>query len=350
MSEFKLLLVEDNKEEIAVCKETIARYNDEKKREVELVESRSVDDAFDKLDSSFDGAIIDLKLAGEGGEGNRVIQRISESNLRIPVAILTGTPDAVDSDFVYFGVFTKGEAGAGYDSLLDRFWEIHDTGLTRIMGGRGVIEKTLNEVFRKNLLPHRAKWITYGARDSERTEKALLRHTISHLQQLLEEDEELCFPEEVYLTPPISESIRTGSLVRKMEDGKKHVVMNPACDLLIRKKGKIKTERILIVEIDSQEQLFPPASTGLSSEQKNNLKKAYENNFTLYFHWLPKTDSFEGGFMNFRKLASLPQEEFEVKYEKPMVQISPAFVKDIVARFSAYYARQGQPDIDADCL
>ena len=28
------------------------------------------------------------------------------------------------------------------------------------------------------------------------------------------------------------------------------------------------------------------------------------------------------------------------------IQISPSFVKDIVARFSSYYARQGQPNID----
>ena len=30
----------------------------------------------------------------------------------------------------------------------------------------------------------------------------------------------------------------------------------------------------------------------------------------------------------------------------PDLQISPPFVRDILARLSSYYARQGQPDID----
>ena len=34
----------------------------------------------------------------------------------------------------------------------------------------------------------------------------------------------------------------------------------------------------------------------------------------------------------------------------PSIQISPPFVKDIVARFSSFYSRQGQPTVDFDEL
>lgn len=347
MSAFRLLIVEDQEQELSVCRDTVARYKDEKQREVELVECRSVKEAFEKLDNSFDGAIIDLRLADEGDEGNQVVTRIAESHFRIPVAILTGTPDAADSDFAYIGVFKKGDPGAGYADLLDCFWGIHNTGLTRIMGGRGIIEKTLNKVFRENLLPQKNKWVAYGETDSSRTEKALLRHALSHLLQLLDDDGDRCFPEEVYLTPPLTDKIRTGSVVKEKSSNQKFVVMNPACDLVIRVNGECNTDRILIVEIDSQISLFPghPA-TGLSKSQKKDLEKAYKNNKSAYYHWLPRTDFFEGGFLNFRKLSSLSSEEFNERFEKPAVQISPSFVKDMVARFSAYYARQGQPDID----
>jgi CheY-like chemotaxis protein len=347
MSAFRLLIVEDNDQDLTTCRDTVARYRDEKQREVELVECRSVKEAFEKLDTSFDGAIIDLRLADQGDEGTQVVRRIEESHFRIPVAILTGTPDAADSDFAYIGVFKKGDPGAGYADLLDRFWGIHNTGLTRIMGGRGIIEETLNRVFRENLLPQKDKWVAYGETDSSRTEKALLRHALSHLLQLLDDDGDRCFPEEVYLTPPLTDKIRTGSVVKEKSGGQKFVVMNPACDLVIRENGECNTDRILIVEIDSQTSLFPghPA-TGLSSSQKKDLEKAYKNNKSAYYHWLPKTDFFSGGFLNFRKLSSLPSEEFNERFEKPAVQISPSFVKDMVARFSAYYARQGQPDID----
>lgn len=45
-------------------------------------------------------------------------------------------------------------------------------------------------------------------------------------------------------------------------------------------------------------------------------------------------------------ICELPYEKLLEAFENPSVQISSLFLKDIVARFSSYYARQGQPDID----
>lgn len=121
MNRFKLLLVEDNKQDRDVCKATIMRYQVQTQREIELVECDSLNDALDKLDNTFDGAIIDMKLAAQGNEGNQVIKIIEESKLRIPVAILTGTPDPVNTDFLHIGVFKKGEEGARYEDLFNLF-------------------------------------------------------------------------------------------------------------------------------------------------------------------------------------------------------------------------------------
>ncbi len=351
MSEFnelKLLLVEDDQQDRQNCIDCVNDFESEKNCKIELVLCENVDEAFSKLNGSFDGAIIDLKLGSQGHEGNQVIDKIEELHFRIPVAILTGTPDAADRDFAHIGIFIKGESGAGYADLLESFWSIHNTGLTRIMGGRGQIEVTLDQVFRKNLVPgrYRKKWGEYGEKDSSRTEKALLRHALSHLLQLLDDGGECYYPEEVYLAPPLTSQIRTGSIVKEKSSEMRFVVMNPACDLVIRGDGKCKTDRILTVAIDLQRELFPdyPAS-GLSNKQQGELKNAF-NNKKSYYHWLPKTDFFEGGFLCFRKLSTLTQEDFNERFDPPDVQISPSFVKDIIARFSAYYARQGQPEID----
>lgn len=347
MADFKLLLVEDDKQDLQTCRDCVKDFEQEKKCSIDLVECSGVNEALDKLDDSFDGAIIDLKLADDGDEGNQVLNGIKESHFRIPVAILTGTPDAADSDYANIGVFKKGDPGAGYADLLNNFWGIHNTGLTRIMGGRGKIEDTLNTVFLKNLLPQRRMWVAYGKEDATRAEKALLRHALNHLLQLLDDDGERCFPEEMYLHPPLIDKIRTGSVVKEKSSEQRFVVMNPACDLIIRKKGECNTDRVLIVEIDSQTSLFPDhPATGLSNSQKKELEKAYKNNKSTYYHWLPRTEFFEGGFLNFRKLSTLSSLEFNERFDKPAIQISPSFVKDMVARFSAYYARQGQPDID----
>ena len=218
------------------------------------------------------------------------------------------------------------------------------------MGGRGIIEQTLSQVFLENLLPQIDKWIHYGEDDSSRTEKALLRHTLNHLLQLLDDDADSCFPEEVYLHPPLNDDIRTGSLVKEKESGKWFAVMSPACDLVVREDGSRNTDRILIVEVDLGTTLFPWFDdTNLSNTRKGELKRAFGNNKSAYHHWLPKTDFFEGGFLNFRKLFTLEIEQFQEKFHiPPEIQISLSFVKDIVARFSSYYARQGQPDIDFD--
>ena len=354
MDSIKLLIVEDNDGDIADCRDAVVMYQEKKKRNVELVECKSVDKALKALDNSFDGAIIDLKLADQGDEGNQVIEEIEKSFFRIPVAIFTGTPANVSDDFIYIGVFTKGEIA--YKELFDRFWKIYDTGITRILGGRGLIEERLSEVFRKNLLPQQNKWIEYGEVDSNRTQKALLRHTLNHLSQLLDDDGDRCFPEEMYLSPPPplpdNIQIRTGSIVEEKQGDGRFVVLSPACDLVLR-NGSHNTDRILVVEVDPINTLFPwfKGDTGLSKTKKGDLKTAFNNNKNLYYHWLPETDFFPGGFLNFRKLSSLAIDEFSEKFKTPpKIQIAPSFIKDVIARFSSYYARQGQPDIDFDRL
>ena len=345
MSKLRLLIVEDDEQDLEACRDSVERYVDEKNRDIELVECKTLDEALELLDNSFDGAIIDLKLADEGDEGNQVIKKIEESFFRIPIAIFTADPGNSDytlnQEIMLLGVFQKRETQ--HDELLDRFWDIYDTGLTHIMGGRGLIEQRLNEVFLKNLRSQIQTWISYGKEDSERTEKALLRYTLNHLFQLLEEGDERCFPEEVYLHPPLSDNITTGSIVKKKSNNKSFVVLSPACDLVIRPNGEFKTDRILLVEIEEANDIAKDAKD-IGKKKRRSL---CANNEELYYHWLPKIKYFDGGFLNFRKLKTVDKINFCDEFETPSFQISPFFVKDIIARFASFYGRQGQPDIDS---
>lgn len=352
MSKLRLLIVEDNEQDLESFRDDLEDYTHEKQCDIDLVECKRLEEALNTLDNSFDGAIIDLRLDAQGDEGNQVVKKIAESFFRIPIAIFTANPGNWDDDLnekiMLIDVFIKGEI-ENYE-LLDRFWEIYNTGLTRIMGGRGVIEKNLSKVFLENLLTQIDTWISYGAEDPERTEKALLRYTLNHLFQLLEEDGERCFPEEFYLYPPVSEEITTGSIVKEETSDQSFVVLSPACDLVIRRNGEFKTDRILLVEIESEDNVVNAALDGITRtrSKKNKLRDVSNNNHTDYYHWLPEAYSFDGGFLNFRKLRTLNKTEFNEKFEKPSIQISPFFVKDIVSRFSSFYARQGQPDIDSE--
>ena len=354
MPEIKLMIVEDAESDLKVCRDSVETYQQKKNDEgvdltFELIECRTVDDALNKIDGSFDGAILDLKFSDGDDRGKDVLVRIKESFFRIPVIILTGTPDSIGdeerSDLVK--VLKKGEADYQKD-ILDVFFEIYNTGLTRIMGGRGKIEQTLNIVFLKNLLPQLQDWKIHGKEDPAKTERALLRFTLNHLVQILDDDEDQCFPEEVYIYPPLSDSLKTGSIVRKRGGEDLYVVLSPACDLVVRSDGNFKTDRILLVEVEEANSIIDAALNGITKKAKkeNKLKNVFGNNYTGYFHWLPKTYYFEGGFINFRKISTCTKDEFENAYNQPHIQISPHFVKDILSRFSSYYARQGQPDIE----
>ena len=351
MTSIKLLLVEDDPQDVSTCRNTVERYRQEKKRIVELVECRDLEEALHKLDNTFDGAIVDLRLGDDGDEGNQVIRWIKERCYRLPVAILTGTPRAADQEFPTIGVFKKGEIGSGYEDLIDRFWSIQQTGLTRILGGRGAIERRLAEVFSNNILPQIEKWETYGEADSTRTEDALLRHTLNHLIQLIDEDMERYYPEEFYLHPPPSESIRTGSILKAKENNQRYAVLSPDCDLVVRSNGKRNTDRFLLVEIVSPDVLYSwfhmQSLSSLSETKRNTAKRALENNGPRHYHCLPQTGVFPLGFLNFRSVSAVGVDHIGERFElPPEAQISPPFVKDIVARFASFYARQGQPDVD----
>ena len=358
MNTLRLLIVEDNGQDLRSLTNSVKRYLDEKKRHINLDICETFDDAMKKLDNSFDGGIIDLKLGNNGDEGNEVVKKIGESFFRIPIAIFAGNTDSWNSQMeekiMLIGVFKKTEIE--YYDLFDRFWDIFDTGLTRILGGRGKIENLLNKVYLKSLLPQMETWVSYGKQNSKRTEDALLRYALNHLLQLLEEGEERCFPEEVYLHPPLSSDITTGSIVKERTQNQWHVVLSPACDLFVHgDNGNFKTDRILVVNIERESSIVNNAlryvmemndCEDIQEEIENKLKEVSNNNHSFYYHWLPRTGFFEGGFLNFRKLETLKKRQFNNKFEAPLLQISPFFVKDIVARFSSFYARQGQPDID----
>ncbi|WP_336228051.1 hypothetical protein [Enterobacter kobei] len=356
MNNIDLLLVEDAKQDQESCIHAAEDYQEDHGCTINIKVCSNVEEALSALsESHFDGAIIDMRLAGHGNEGNDVIDRIKDTFRRIPVAIMTGTPDAAKTEgFPLINVYKKGEVL--YSEIIEEIYKIYKTGLTKIMGGKGEIEKNLSKIFITNLLPQRERWAEYGSADHVRTEKALLRHTLNHLIQLLDGDVDKCYPEEMYIWPPISTKINTGGIVKSRGSNEFYIILNPACDLAERSNGGCNTDRALLARIDSEDDFLEgelikrkvknPQIQSLNDKDKESALKFARQHKTFYYHWLPKTYFFEGGFVNFRKISTYTQEEFDSDFENPSCQISHPFLKDIVSRFSSYYARQGQPDIE----
>ena len=342
MTALQLLLVEDEDDFVSQYQDVLRDYIDNHGRNIEMRVCKTLAEARSSLNGSVDAAIVDLNLGKDTTDGGEVIDEIKEY-FRVPVAVLTGTPDDADTKPPVIGVFTKGEHG--FDDVLESLWQPYSIGLTRIMGGRGLLEEQLNKVFLRNLLPTLDAWIHYGHDNATRTERALLRYTLGHLVAGLDGDETPSYPEEIYLAPPLDNALTTGSLVKRKCDANYHVVMTPACDLVLR-NGRPKVQEIIVAEVISEETIYATLK-GNTRQKKQHKQNLTRNNYMYCYHWLPKSKVFDGGFLDFRRLHTVPLKGMEDEFERLDARIAPSFTKDIVSRFSGFYARQGQPVIEA---
>ena len=338
MSALKLLVVEDDETYVKQYKDVLRDYVEQHGRAIKMSFCRDLVEATTSLDTSMDAVVVDLNLGNDTTDGAKVIGNLKD-HFRVPVAVLTGTPDDADNEPPVIRVFTKGKHG--FDEVLDCLWWPYSIGLTRIMGGRGLLEEQLNRVFLRNLLPTLDAWIRYGHEDAERTERALLRYALGHLVADLDGDETPCYPEEVYLAPPLDGALTTGSLLKRKDDETFHVVMTPACDLVVR-GGKPKSDSIILAQVVPEETVYRALKAN-----EGRQKKLQRNNDKSCFHWLPNSNAADGGYLDFRQLQTVPLDRFEREFERLDARIAPGFVKDIVSRFSGFYARQGQPVIHA---
>jgi ActR/RegA family two-component response regulator len=340
----KLLLVEDDQGDRQGFEQSVARFNHENGTEFEVVSYGTMDETLDALDSSFDCAVIDMKLGDAGGEGNEILKALNEANVRMPVVILTGTPGEADEGFVHIEVLKKGEAD--HLEILEDFRQVHDSGLTKVMGGRGLLEQSLSRVFKSNLLSQKEAWKRYGQEDPKKSEKALMRHVMNHLISMVDMDEESCVPEEFYIHPPVDDTTRTGSVVQSKQNEDYYAVLTPLCDLTTRANGEINARKLMLCRIASFEDCvseLPPAKQ--NNKGRSALSDNLERNNKGSYHFLPKTEFFKGGYLDFEALTSVPKAKFPEQFSDPVLQISPAFIKDIIARFSSHFGRQGQPTL-----
>ncbi len=346
--DFKLMIVEDDADQLGIYRSGIDRFQDDHKLTITTVEAQTLERALQELDSSFDAAIIDLKLDTDTTAGDTLTKRIN-SFFRIPVFIVTGTPDNVNPDELKFcKVYVRTH---DIQDILGDIHNICDTGITRIMGGRGTLENAMRDIFWTHVVPGLDVWVSHSSRRSD-TEKALLRFVISHLVELLDDDDNPSYCEEMYIVPPLSDRLRTGAIVQHMTDQTYYVLLTPACDFVIRQNGDFKTDRILVCQIEPFAEIKEIALAGVTRKKRklSQMEVLLKNNFADYYHWLPKTHNFLGGFINFRKNHALTKEGYGEQFTQPLAQIAFPFVKDIVARYAAYYARQGQPDFDFETI
>lgn len=276
---YKILLVEDTKSDVKSCADSVDIMNRQNSDiQIEIDIASSYENALEKLNkdyANFAGVIIDIKLNGEN-TGNEIIEQII-NQYRLPVAVMTGTPDTILEEDSPIHIYKKGEDK--YQDIINNLIKTVNTGLFNVIGGKGIIETTMNQIFWRNLYPQAEMWEKLKEEGYE-TEKILLRFAISHIQELLDYEVPKYVTQEMYIKPPITEDINTGSIVKNKEDGIYYVVLSPPCDLAIH-DGKMKTDTVMICEIEPLEGISKEVIGEASSPKKKAkcLKKAITNNY-----------------------------------------------------------------------
>ena len=359
----KLFILEDDDKQGKIYLDAIADYYKKKSVEIVVELSKNLEGGLEKLKTAdYDAAILDLKLAGDDteGKGNKIIREIKQK-LRFPIFVVSGVLEELDADLreqnIFYKVYNRTEKTA--DELIDEIITIYNTGITKILGRKGKIEAALQDIFWKHIAKNMDYWKS-EIKNPEESERILLRHTLSYLSGYLEMDDAGTFlhfnPAEVYIIPPIIKNIFTGDILKNKTDSKLYVVLTPACDF-----AQCKAKDVVVAFIEDRDMeclaqqkiIFKKNDGTISVEQKKDaeeiIKKLLKNSHSHKYHFLPPTEQFRGGFINFQKISSIKLSEIPTSYDR-IASITEKFMKDIIARFSNYYARQGQPDFNIDEL
>lgn len=340
---YNFLLIEDSESDAQAFLDTVKRLNFSKNETIYSVEvAETYEKGIEKLNSNYNGVIIDIKL-NDDKNGNDIVKEILKK-YRLPIAVFTGTPDVRIDEETPIAIYIKGEAS--HETIINDLCEISDTGIYNVLSGTGILEEIMTQIYWKNLYPQMTIWREKRSQGIE-TEKILLRYAISHIQELIDNDVPAYVTEETYIVPPISNAIKTGGIYKEKHSKDYVIVLSPPCDLAIH-HGKIKTDRILVCEIEEQDvinKVLMEKGTN-ADKKKEHIRNGLNNNFTDYYHWLPGNSLFDGGYINFRKVLTYDPTEFGARFGNAKLKVQDYFVKSIMNRFSAYYARQGQPDFD----
>jgi len=261
---------------------------------------------------------------------------------RIPVVILTGTPMATNVHIMGVKIFDKAKGDESINEILDIFTNFSSIGITRIMGGRGAVDEALNNIFWENILPNLDVWEKYHS-DAE---KPLLRYIINHLMMLVD-DSSNYVPEEMYILSDASNNLeKTGSVLKDKTSSKYYINLSPACDI-----AQKQSEYVLLVELVNDRIIKEKQSEKKSEDNKKSSLFNFIKNNKGRYHFFPKSQIKTKNLLvlehmeaDFQRISNVQISDLNNEKYTYILSVAPLFLKDIIARFSLYYARQGSPD------
>lgn len=337
----RLLIIEDDPAQIQTYQDVIDQHNKTSESKFEYSLCRTFEQGISALKSpDYDAAIIDLKLSNsEQYEGKTLVESVYKK-LRIPIVVYSGSLPQIEH-IEENALLKKAVRTERLSNVLSEIISIYNTGITSLLRPSGKVDNQLTEIFWNHLANDLDIWKKHN------NPETLLRYILSHFHEYLEIDSGGDFqeyhPSEVFIRPTIKKNSHTGDVIEF--DGQFYLILTPACDMVINYKNDDEGKKVPFRKADSM--LLAPLyefdvrkrCLNKKGEVDKSKIESFVSNGHYRYHYLPPYLNKNGFLVDFQNLRSLG---FHEKY-KTVASISTPFIKDIIARFSNYYSRQGQP-------
>ncbi len=182
MNTMKILFIEDAKDQQHIFEDVVNAFNENHNLNIELDIAADTSRALEKIDNSYDGIIIDMKLGNDHKGGNEVVRRLHDLSISVPVIFVTAYLDLVEKHPLI--IHKRSRDTDTYESDLLLFWERYNTELDR---------KETTQTYTALIRESEGWWIGWilevsGVTCQERTRNELLDTLQITLREILEDE------------------------------------------------------------------------------------------------------------------------------------------------------------------
>ena len=337
----KILAIEDDLSQINMLRSKVETYNIKNKfgeQDKIFIEFRQNDDDIGKLlfEEKFDCLVVDINWGSSNPNGGRNLITKIINNKRIPIVVYSGKLNKIEDLDERFG-FKKIDRTESFSVALDCIVKVKKTHIFDLLGYDGQLDKIVTEIFWKDIDKSLRAMPTEDDLDNKSLTRMLTTRVVNYLSLSNEDDKYKYY--EFYINPSLTADCHNGDIY-KLNDSY-YLVITPECQLL-----KIGTANLLKIN-------FSDKIDKTVLEPKNRLKRIdalarIVRDGNCFEHYIPPFNDNRHAVIDFREIITVNKSD--LTEDKKETTINSVYMKNIQSRFSQYYSRQGQPDIDIDHL
>lgn len=336
-----ILLIEDDKAQVKSMKDIAEAYelSNDCKIQIDPIENDSM--IGNKLfDNKYDCIVIDINWGDQNPEGGRKLIDKIINKKRIPLIVYAGNLSYVEDIEEQIG-FKKFTRTTSFNIIIDEIIKIKNLKIFDLIGYDGSLDQEITKIF-WNDLENSIRSINDipEYEDSDALVRMLTTRIVNKLN-IPEDSRQKYF--EFYISPSVSEVVHNGDIYSI--NGENYLIILPECQVIHH-----IDKPITVAHIDYEKAKNKISQVLETPEAKR--QNVFNNMFSLEKspaeHFLPPYRDNGVGVIEFGNVCTFPREKF--LKENKLASINPDYMKNIQSRFSQYYARQGQPDIDTDHL